>query len=87
MGQKMMSKNGQKLNPEKHQKWPKIKKPQKCQKTPFFTVFKETPKNGPKSPRGGGGSKKGVRGVPGVQKRGSGGVLPGGPGGVGFGGL
>ena len=51
--------------PENIKKWPKIKKPQKCQKTTFFTFFKETPKNGQKPPGGVGGSKKGVRGVPG----------------------
>ena len=67
---KWCRKTVKKWPPKNIKKWPKIKRPQKCQKTRFFMFFKETPKNGQNPPGGVGGSKKGVRGVPGGPKKG-----------------
>ena len=79
---KMMSKNGQNLDPQKHQKMAKNQKTPKMSKNHVFHVFQRNPQKRSKTPPGGWGVQKGGPGGPGGPKRGvRGGPLGGSRGG------
>lgn len=79
---KMMSKNGQNLDPQKHQKMAKNQKTPKMSKNHVFHVFQRNPQKRSKTPPGGwGGPKRGSGGSRGSKKGGPGGSFGGVPGG------